>query len=81
MKSLIEEGKKPIEYIFIYNFKHPSKNSQVYLDTRSGTGEMAQWLRTFVALTQNIGLVHSTHMAVHKLPMNPVLGDPMPSPD
>lgn len=32
------------------------------------TGKMDQWLRTFAALTENLGLVPSTQMVAHKHP-------------
>ena len=42
-------------------------------------GVMAHWLRTLAALPEDLGSIPSTYMAVHKLPVTPVLGYVAPS--
>lgn len=39
-----------------------------------GAREMAQWLRALVALTEDLGLISSTHMAAHHHVVHKKLG-------
>jgi hypothetical protein len=42
------------------------RSKDVLKKWRSWSGEIAQWLRTFVALPKDPGSVPSTHMAAYK---------------
>lgn len=49
------------------------------MKSQSKTGEVAQQVRAFSALAEDLGLIPTTHIRQHKLPVTLVPRDPMPS--